>query len=108
MKKPFALLLAFALMSVPLSASAKTKAEASVKAKAEKEEEFDLGKLTCEEFLEFDEDETDMVYMWFTGYAAAKSGSTVVDMNSWEKDIKKLQKICAAKKKSVVLKVLGF
>jgi hypothetical protein len=94
MKKMFGLFLAAALLFAPLASPAQA-------------EEIDFGKLTCEAFLELDEDATGLLYFWLDGYVSAKSGNTVMNTDGVESDVTELVKQCQANPKATVLKVLG-
>lgn len=68
----------------------------------------DLGKMTCEEFLEIDEETTLIfVYAWLEGYASAKSGKTVTDLGKFEQEVTALAKMCEDHPKAVVAQSIG-
>ena len=69
-------------------------------------EKVDFSEITCEAFVDFDEETTTMFYFWLDGYASAKSGDTVFDTDSVESDLAELLKLCSANPKATILKML--
>ena len=86
--------LAVALLAFPLAWSARA-------------EMVDFSKVTCEEFMNLDEDAMAGYYIWLEGYFSGKSGNTVLDTDTVEEDLTKLVELCNDSPKSTVLKVLG-
>ena len=92
------LLLAGALLSMPLAGSAQA-------------EKVDLGKFTCGELIELAEEEDvetlTMIYFWLDGYFSAKSGDTVLDADAVEESLTEILKRCATQKSATVLSVIS-
>lgn len=93
MKRLFVLLAAIVMLSVPLAGSAQA-------------EKIDFGKITCEQFLEFDKETLAMFYCWLDGYFSAGSNNTVLDTEEMEKDLTELLKRCATRKQATVMAVI--
>jgi acid stress chaperone HdeB len=95
MKTLLGLFLAAALLLAPLAGPAQA-------------EKVDLGKLTCGQFLEIDnEQELAYLFFWLDGYVSGKTGNTVLDPNTVEEDLKALVEMCQGKKNTPLLKALG-
>ena len=94
MKTLSGLLLAAVLLSAPLAGVAQA-------------EKVDFGKVTCGQFIEFDENTMTMFYFWLDGYVSAKTGNSVIDTDAVEGDLTALLQKCNASKQSTLLKVIG-
>ena len=70
-------------------------------------EKIDFGKVTCAEFMEFDEDSVAALYFWLDGYFSAKTGDLVLDTDNVESDMQALFEMCQANPKTPLLKVIG-
>lgn len=80
MKKLFSLLAIILLCATaPLAASA---------------EKLDMGKISCRDFMQMDEDALAYLYFWLDGYVSAKSGDTVLDTDSVENDLRAMLDAC--------------
>jgi hypothetical protein len=71
------------------------------------DEKVDMSKMTCQDFMDLDEEETAYFYFWLDGYVSAKTNNMVLNPATVEGDLEALYKACKANPKIAILELVS-